>query len=63
MNVFSTSMKRATIMFVRPGFGKTIVQENAGKVDSQLRIAIEKARKVFLKEYEKGSKLKRELSI
>jgi hypothetical protein len=47
----STSMKRATISFTRPGKGRTTVQEDAGKCDEGLRRCIELAHKAFFKAF------------
>lgn len=50
---FSSSMKRATIMFLIPGDGRIIIQEPEGKASAKLREAIAKARKKFFQEYNK----------
>ena len=50
----STSMKRATIMFVQPGLGRTVVQESQGSESAHLRKAIAKAYETFFEEYGKN---------
>ena len=52
---FTNSLKRAQIYFVRPGHGSTRIQEDASKVDQNLRDAIEAAHKAFVKAYRRSA--------
>lgn len=46
----SLDMHRAVCMFTRPGVGRSIYQEDKGKIDHKLRSCIEKAHEAFWKE-------------